>query len=127
MRSFQNTSLASTCRACALRHAAFCCSKSLDRHQRMRRSMRWDSRVRCTGRLTGSTGIDGSGSSLFMQVPSGSVPKAMRGEEAAHVADRCFEILHEALSAIERDHLLTILRVFRLDHAHLTRRDTVVT
>src|SRR6516225_5449428 len=71
-------------------------------------------------------GTDRSDSSLFMQVPSSSVPVAMVGAETAHIADRCFEIRHETLLAIERDHLQAVLRVFGLDHAQLARRDAVI-
>src|SRR5262249_20674791 len=71
------------------------------------------------------SGIDGNGLFLLMQVSSGSVPIAMVGEEAAHVANRCFEARPEALAPQERHRLMAIDRVDVRDRALFAVGDAV--
>src|SRR6516164_357623 len=70
------------------------------------------------------SGIDGS-LSFLMQVSSGSVVITMLSEEAAHVADRCFEVRHEALAPQKRHRFVAVNRIDVRDRTFLALRNAI--
>src|SRR6516165_4004437 len=59
-------------------------------------------------------------------IPSTGIPKTLRCPKAHNTTGITWEVMDKAACAQELDKLLTVLRIDFLDHAHLTRRGTII-